>query len=146
MLDQSLRGDSERTRGQRGGPCLGRGLRRSARDGLGNFRVPDGVEVGVLAVVDDIDTIAAGLEVLAVQRLADVADEVNDHLGGNLTISRAELGVCHARGVVGNGAHDAAILAVTVQIHAARRRRVVLSINVVVARGKLAGRGVLQRP
>lgn len=101
------------------------------------------VEVGVLAVVGDVDAVAPGLELLAVQGLANVADEVDDHLGGNLAVRRAELGVEHAARVVGDGAHDAAVGAVPVQVHAARRRRVVLRVNVVVARGEAAGCGVL---
>lgn len=101
------------------------------------------VEVGVVAVVEDVDAVAARLELLAVQGLADVADEVDDHLCCDLAVRRAQLGVEHARRVVGDGAHDAPVGAVPVQVHAARRRRVVLRVDVVVARGEAAGRGVL---
>ncbi len=50
--------------------------RGAAGDGLGDVAVPDGVQVGVVVAVLDVDAVAADLETFAVQRLAYVACEL----------------------------------------------------------------------
>ncbi len=59
-----------------GRPALGLGQGRASRDGLWDLGVPDGVQVGGVAVVRDIDAVAAYIQGLAVKRLADVADKL----------------------------------------------------------------------
>lgn len=64
------------TADQVGGPRLGGRERRAARDGLGDVAVPRGVQVGVVAVVLDVDAVATNLQGLAVQRLAYITGEL----------------------------------------------------------------------
>lgn len=94
--ERSQQGDSMRvsmykksnpTGRERAGPRLCVSKRGAAADGLGDLRVPDGVQVGAVTVVGHVDAVAAYVEVLAVQRLADVADELGEVLvftGGSL--------------------------------------------------------------
>ena len=42
--------------------------------------IPDGVQIGVFAAEEDVDVIAAAVFVFRVQRLMDVADEVQQKL------------------------------------------------------------------
>lgn len=86
-----------------GGPRLGDGQHAAsrARDGLRDVGVPRGVQVRAGPVELDGDAVAAELEVLAVEGLADVAGEVNHHLGGDLALLEGQGGLLEqAVGVV----------------------------------------------
>lgn len=77
--EEGSQGDNEdrvHTRRQGLRPAQGCRLARTARDRLGDLRVPDMVEIGGLVAVRHVNVVAANVEVFAVQRLADVADEL----------------------------------------------------------------------
>lgn len=77
-----------------------------------------------------MNTIPTLRDVLDVQRLVNVADEVDDELGRLGPAPRPEVGVEQLLRVVLQGAHDAAVgLAVAREVDAAVRRRVVLGVD-----------------
>lgn len=97
---------------------------------LGDARVPDVVQVQLAALPLHVDAVAALRDVLDVQRLVDVADEVDDELGRLRPAPRPQLRVQHLRRVVLDRAHDAAVLlAVALEVDAAVRRRRVLGVD-----------------
>lgn len=134
------------------GPAAGGGVGRAlarrhaaADELLGDAGVPDVVQVEVGAVEEDADAVAAAGDVLGVQRLVDVADEVDDELGGLLAVDGAQLagGVDQPRGVVVQGGDDAALgLAVARQVDVAARRRAVLGVDEVEGPREVAPLGV----
>lgn len=78
-------------------------------------------------------------DVLIVQRLVDVAHEVNDELGGDQPVRLAQRRVQELRGVVLDGRDHAALgLAVALVDDAAVGRGVVLGVDVVQRAGELA--------
>jgi hypothetical protein len=118
--------------GQVGGPLLRGGEGEVADQLLGDGGVPGGVQVGVGAVERDVDEVAADFEVLDVQRLVDVAHEVDYPLQRLLLLDEADVfghGACR---VVGNSGHDAALLwAIALVVDVALLGRCVQGINVV---------------
>ena len=101
--------------------------------------VPDVVQVELATAPEDVDAVAAAGDVLVVQRLVQVADKVDDKLGGLGAAPRGQRGVVDLLGVVGERRDDAAaLLAVALQIHVARVRRLVVRVNKVKGAGKLA--------
>ena len=101
-----------------------------ARELLHHLRVPAGVEVGRRPVPGDGDVVPADLFRFVVERLGDVAEEMDDELHRHLAVRRGEFGVLHARGVVCNG-RDAAALggAVAGEVDGTRARRRVFCID-----------------
>lgn len=90
-----------------------------------------------------IDAIAAPSDVLDVQRLVDVADEVNDKLGSLVPPPRPQLRIEQLLGVVLKGAHDAAVLlAVALEVDAAILRRAILRVDEVEVLAEAAPLGV----
>lgn len=78
------------------------------------------VQVKLLSVPEHVDAVAAPRDVLVVQRLVQVADEVNDKLGGLRAAPGRQVGVKHLLRVVGQRRDDAAGgLAVALQVDAA---------------------------
>ena len=118
--------------GQVGSPFLRIGEGEAANQLLGDGGVPGGVQVGVGAVEGDVDEVSADFEVLDVQRLVDVAQEVDHPLQRLLLLDEADIlghGACR---VVGNGRHDATFLwAIALVDDVALLGRCVQGINVV---------------
>ncbi len=78
----------------------------------------------------DVYAIATARDVLIVQRLVDVADEVDDKLGGLVPPPFREGRVEQLRRIVLQRTHDAAVLlAVPLEIDIAVGRRLVVSID-----------------
>lgn len=115
------------------GPRLGlaEGLPPHAADPpLGNARVPDVVQVQLGALPEDVYAVASPGDVLVVQGLVDVADEVDDELGGLGAQPDGHGGVEDLGGVVLDGGDDAALLlAVAVQVDGAAGRGRVLGVD-----------------
>jgi hypothetical protein len=104
---------------------------------LGNARVPDVVEVDVLVAPAHVDAVAAALDVLGVHGLVDVADKVDDKLGGLAAPPRRQVRVQQLVRVVLDGANDAAVgLAVARKVDAAVVRRRVLGVDEVEVLGE----------
>lgn len=77
-----------------------------------------------------MDAVAASSDVLDVQRLVDIADEVDDELGGLVPAPGPQFRIEQLRGVVLERAHDAAVgLAVALEVDAAVRGRAVLGVD-----------------
>jgi hypothetical protein len=92
------------------------------------------VKVPGLAVESHIDSVATNRDGLIVQRLRDVAQEVDDPAKSVVDFLSWKNGrLLDALGVVGNGGHNAAFLsgAVALVVHIAAVRWVILSVNVV---------------
>lgn len=86
-----------------------------------------------------IDAVATPRDVLDVQRLVDVADEVDDELGGLVPPPGPQSRIEQLRGVVLERAHDAAVgLAVALEVDAAIRGRAVLGVDEVEVLGEAA--------
>ena len=66
---------------------------------VGHFSVPDGVEVGVPAVEEDVDAISAALASFGVEGLVDVADEVEEELEGFVLLMLREAAIYDAGGL-----------------------------------------------
>ncbi len=112
---------------------------QAAQPLLQDGAVPDVVQVELAAAPEDVDAVAAAGDVLVVKRLVQVADKVNDKLGGLRATPRGQRGVVDLLGVVGERGDDAAALfAVALQIYVARVWRLVVRINKVKGAGKLA--------
>ena len=123
--------------GQVGGPHLGRGEGVVADQLLRDRRVPCGMQVRSPAVEGHVDQVAADFEVLDVQRLVDVADEVDHPLESLLLLNEADVFGHGAGGVVGDGADDASFFsAVALVVDVALLGRAVESINVVERRAE----------
>ena len=84
---------------QRSGPLLRIGERRAAGVLLGDGGVPHGVQVCGCPGEGDRHVVAAEIVVLVVQRLVDVADEVDDEHEGFVDVCAAELGVLDTGGL-----------------------------------------------
>lgn len=101
------------------------------------------MQVGAGAVEGDVDEVAADFEVLDVQRLVDVADEVDYPFQGHLLLGQADGGGHGAGRVVGDGGHDAAFFrAVALIVYVAGGRWAVQGVNVVVGRAEAAVGGI----
>lgn len=84
-----------------------------------------------------MDAVAAHGDVLRVQRLVDVADKVDDELGGLAATPGVEVAVQQLLRVVLDRADDAAVLlAVALKVDAAVRRRRVLGVDEVEVLGE----------
>jgi hypothetical protein len=107
------------------------------------------VQVVPTAVEQHVDPVPAALHILRVQRLVDVADKMDDELGGDGALPGRErpVGVEQARGVVVQGADDAppVLFAVTLEVDAAVLRGVVLGVDEVEVGGEAAPFGVPDR-
>jgi hypothetical protein len=75
---------------------------------LRNRRIPRSMQICPGAVECDVNQVAADFEVLDVQRLVDVADEVDHPLERLLLLGQADGRGDSAGGVVGDGGYDAA--------------------------------------
>lgn len=128
---------------------VGPAAAHAAHELLGDARVPHVVQVEAAAVEQHVDAVAPALHVLRVQRLVDVADEVDDELGGDGALPGREgaVGVEQARGVVVQGADDAAAVffAVALEVDAAVLGRRVLGVDEVEVGGEAAPFGVADR-
>lgn len=84
-----------------------------------------------------VNAVAALRDILRVQRLMNVADEMDDELGRLVPLPGPQLRVEQLRRVVLQRAHDAAIsLAIALEVDAAIRGRVVLSVDEVEVLGE----------
>lgn len=90
------------------GGCVGVGVGTFCL--LGDLGVPGGVEVCVDAVESGFDGVAADVEVLDVQRLVDVADEMDDPFECFYLFVLAEGGVECAAGIVRDGGYNATFI------------------------------------
>lgn len=131
----------------RPGAGLGERLPAHASDPpLGDARVPDVVQVELGAGPADVDAVAAAGDVLDVQGLVDVADEVDDELGGLGAQPGRQLRVEDLRGVVLDGGDDAAlVLAVAVHVDGAAARGRVFGVDEVEDARVVAPLGVADR-
>jgi hypothetical protein len=76
------------------------------------------------------DSVPARLERLIVQRLCDVADEVDDELDRLSGVGSGQLPVARALRVVGDGRYDAAgRAAIAYEVNVAGRGRIVFCID-----------------
>ena len=108
--------------------------------------VPDVVQIRLGAVEGDVDGVASHGQVLHVQRLVDIAQEVNDPFEGLLAFCDREVFIGHTSGVIGNGGHNTAFLgAVALVVHVAGRRRRVEGIDIMERRGESTLSGVAVR-
>lgn len=104
------------------------------------------VQVILAAIPQHVDAVAAPSDVLVVQRLVQVADEVDDELGGLGAQPGGQLRVERLLGVVGEGADDAArLLAVALVVDVARGGRVVVGVDEVERLGEAAPARVADR-
>lgn len=128
---------------QRRSPLLSRREREVPNQLLRDRSVPGSVQVGASACERDVDEVAADFEVLDVQRLVDVADEVDHPFQGFLLLDQTDgFGYC-AGGVVGDSGHDAAFLgAVALVVDVALLGGRVQGIDVVQGRAEFALIGV----
>lgn len=124
--------------GDRKGRAVG-----AAQPLVGNLAVPHVVQVVVLAVPADVEAVAALGNVLVVQRLVEVADEVDDELGGLGALRPGQVGVERLGGVVCQGADDAPVrLAVALEVDLAGMGRRVVGVDEVEVLGEAAPAGV----
>ena len=101
------------------------------------------VQVELLAIPPDIDAVSASRNVLVVQRLMQVADEMDNELGSLSTAPGGQRVVRSLLRVVGQGVDDAArLLAVALEVDVARQRRVIVRIDEVECLGELTPFGV----
>lgn len=101
------------------------------------------VQVELLAIPLDIDAISAPRNVLVVERLMQVADEVDDELGGLSTAPGGQRVVKRLFRIVGQGADDAARpLAVALEVDVARQGRVIVGVDEVERLGEATPFGV----
>ncbi len=101
------------------------------------------MQVGAGPVEGDVDQVAADFEVLDVQRLVDVADEMNDPFESLLLLNQADGLGDGAGGVVGDGRDDAAFLGtVALVVDVALLGWAVQGVDVVVGRAEAAFGGV----
>lgn len=125
------------------GPGAGDGPLVAAAAGAfgGDVGVPDGVEIGALGAEEDVDVVAAAALGLGVQRLVDVAEEVEQEPERLALVRRGAAGAHHPRRLVHDGGDDAALLRVAVASHvdAAFVRRVVPRVDVVPPRRVVEG-------
>ncbi len=105
------------------------------------------VQVKPPPVKQHLDPIPPALHILRVQRLVDVPHKMHDELGGYRALGGALPRVEQARGVVVQGADDAAavLLAVAVEVDAAVGGRGVLGVDEVEVGGEAAPFGVPDR-
>lgn len=88
------------------------------------------VQVVVSSIPLDVDAVSAPRNVLVVQRLVQVADEVDDELGRLGAPPRRQRGIERLLGVVGQRGDDAArLLAVALKVDVARLGRVVVRVD-----------------
>lgn len=86
----------------------------------------------LLTFVGHGNTVAAGFICLVMQRLSDVAKEVNQKLERLLGVGHGKAAIAHPLGVVDNGRDRASRGAtVAIKVDVAGRRGVVLGVNVV---------------
>lgn len=124
------------------GPGLGVGQGVAANQGLGDVSVPVGVQVVAVALVGDLDVVSANLVGLIVERLGQVANEVDEELEGLLDVGGGEAAVSNALGVVGHGRDGAArAAAVAVIVDVAVGGRAVLGVDEVEGSRPLASGG-----
>lgn len=104
------------------------------------------MQVVLAAVPEDVDAVAALGDVLVVQRLVQVADKVDDKLGGLRAAPGGQRAVDGLLGVVGQGRDDAAgALAVALEVYGARVRGRVVRVDKVKGAGEAAPFGVADR-
>lgn len=90
--------------------CFSSSGRLEPADLVRDGSVPHGVQVVVAGLVPaNGDLVATALHVLDVQRLVDVADEVQDKLEGLLAQGRAGTGVDEGGCLLVDGRHDTAL-------------------------------------
>lgn len=115
----------------------------SAQHLLGDARVPDVVQIQLCVLPFHVDAVAALGNVLRVQRLMNVADKVNDKLGGLGTAPGVEIAVQQLGGVVLDGADNASVLlAVPLKVDAAISGRRVLCVDKMEILSKAAPSGI----
>lgn len=135
--------------GQLVGPALGERIGLAAQAAyplFDNGRVPDVVQVELAGVPEDVDGVAAEGDVFVVQRLVQVADKVDDKLGGLGAAPGGEGGFEGLARVVCEGVDDAARgLAVALKVDAAGARRVVVGVDEVKGLCEAAPFGVADR-
>jgi hypothetical protein len=109
-----------------------------AADFVGDARVPEGVQVPVGAVEGRVDRVASDRDGFVVERLGDVAHEVDDPAESVVELFGGQLRrLLDALGVVGDGGDDAAFFggAVAVVVDVAGVGRIVFGVDVVEASG-----------
>jgi hypothetical protein len=106
---------------------------------LGDAGIPHVVQIQLCVLPLYMDSIAPLSNVLRVQRLVDVADEVDDELGGLVAPPRVQAAVQQLGGVVLDRTHDASVLlAIPVKVDTAVGRRRVLGVDEVEVLGEAA--------
>ena len=95
----------------------------------GNQGIPHAVQVGMHTVKDDGDVIAPAALGLGVQRLMDVAEEMDHEPQALAAVEPVQAPVRYARRVVCDRAHDAAAAAVARHVDTARRGRRVSRVD-----------------
>lgn len=103
-------------------------------------RIPHMMQIQLNPVEQDMNPIAAPRHILRVQRLVDIAQEVNHKLGSLVPSPQGQAHVEHLIRVVLDDQHDAArlLLAVTLEIDAAGMGRGVVRVNEVEVLGEVA--------